>query len=60
MIPVEYTAGGAALGTHHKAEGTPDKHADKIAYIEEGGYEKDGLFVNYSVEIQYAYNCDKS
>ena len=59
MIPVEYTAGGTALCTHHKSEGTPDKYADKVAYVEGNRYHKQSDLTDDAVEIQNSDNGNK-
>ncbi len=60
MIPVEYTAGGTALCTHHQSEGTPDKHAYKVAYVERRCYHKQCRFADDTAEIKHTYNGDES
>ena len=57
MVPVEYSAGGAALVFHNEPEGTPYEYTYQVAYIEECGYHYHHTRIYNSAQVQYADYC---
>ena len=57
VVPVKNAAGCAAAVFHKpNPEGTPEKHADKIAYIKSNGEEKKHVLSDDSGKIENSYN----
>ena len=60
MVPVENAAGRAALVLHNKAEGTPDKHADKVTHVKYNRYKQQGDARDNTKKIKYTYKRNKT